>query len=179
MSKTSLLRALTNVASLAGFISTLNAWCHWKKNSSQDQSSQTPLMTPYSSMPLFSTTLFHLLPSTTFIILWLTCIFLNFNVLLCGTCSFTEVQWQVTSMSYVHKINYWKDEIELVQLDIPLINAYSIFRFSPGLVFFQQHFFLKAYGWGCTIRSIIARNTAFLHRNCIHCSPITIYYVPA
>lgn len=78
--------------------------------------------------------LFHLI-SFTFVILQLIHIFLNFNGVLCGTCSFTEVHWQVTSISYVHKINYWKDEIELVQLGIPLTNAHSIFHLSPGIGF--------------------------------------------
>lgn len=87
-------------------------------------------------MPLFTTTLSDLLPSTTFIIVWLIHIYLNFNMFLCGICSFTEFQCQVALISYVHKKSIIeKDEIELVQLDISLINSYSIFHWSPGLVF--------------------------------------------
>lgn len=102
-----------------------------KKNSSQ-----TPLTSPYSSVPLFITTLSDLLPSTAFIIVWLIHICLNFNIFLCDTCSFTKVQCQVTLIFYVHKKSITaKDEIELVQLDILLLTRHSIFHLSPGLVF--------------------------------------------
>lgn len=107
-------------------------------------------------MTLFSVTFFHLFPWTTFIIFCLIYIFLNFNIFLCGTCRSTEVQRQVTSVSYVHKINYWKDENELVQLDNTLIHAYSFFHLSPRIVF-SIDFFLKSYGWGFTTRLIIAQ----------------------
>lgn len=133
MSKASLVWALTNAVSPAGSICTLSTWCHWKKAKIHHRTCFHRLpITPYSSMPLFSTTLFHPLPSTTFIILWWIHIFLNLNIFLCGTCSFPEVPWQVTLISYVNKINYWKDEFEQVQLDVPLINTSSIFHLSPG-----------------------------------------------
>lgn len=65
--------------------------------------------------------LFHLLPLITFTVLLLTHIFLylvHFFVAPLALWKFND-----ESLSYIHKINYSEDEIELVQLDILLIHT--------------------------------------------------------